>query len=258
MIIVIADDEALALKATVNAVREALPGADIHDFIRWSALLEFAETNSVDVAFLDIHMRGITGLALAEKLKALNPRINIIFVTGYDEYKADAMDLHASGYLMKPIVAADIKEEMRFLRYPVAERKPVIVKCFGHFHIQINGVQPHFTYSRTEELFAYLIDRRGAAVSYGELSAILWEDESHLPYLKRLRADLLHTFREAGCPDVILSKRGTLSVDLDKIDCDYLDYLNRIPGSEGSFYGEYMKQYSWAEETLGYLLGNRF
>ncbi len=256
MTIVIVDDEPLALKATVSAVREALPEGEIHDFLRWSAMLEFAGTHPIDIAFLDINMRGITGLELAEKLKAQNPRINIIFVTGYDEYKGAAMDLRASGYLTKPIVAADVAEEMRFLRYPVAEKKPINVRCFGNFQMTVNGVMPHFAYRKTEELFAYLIDRRGASVSYGEISSILWEDETHIHYLKRIRSDLLAAFKALGLPDAIIAQKASLSVDLKYVSCDYIDYMNHVPGSEKSFRGEYMKQYSWAEETLGYLLGN--
>ncbi|MCQ2447213.1 MAG: response regulator, partial [Clostridia bacterium] len=69
MTIVIVDDEPLALKATVSAVREALPEGEIHDFLRWSAMLDFAGTHPIDIAFLALTMRGITGLALAGNLQ---------------------------------------------------------------------------------------------------------------------------------------------------------------------------------------------
>lgn len=253
MIITVIDDEALALRSTADAVRTALPEAEIHTFMKSSELLSFAEEKNIDIAFLDINMRGITGLEVAEKLKKITPRVNIIFVTGYDEYKGSAMDLKASGYLMKPVVADDILREFNDLRYPVRQQKPVTAKCFGNFSVQLNGAPAHFAYKKTEELLAYLIDRKGATITYGELSAILWEDDSHIHYLKKLRADLLDVFEKAGLPDVILSRKGSLSIDLSKISCDYIDYLNHVPGSENAFHGEYMSQYSWAENTLGAL-----
>ena len=254
MIISIIDDEALVLKSTAEAVQAALPDAEIHTFVKSSEFLSFAENNPIDIAFLDINMRGITGIEVAEKLKQTQPHVNIIFVTGYEEYKATAMDLHASGYLMKPVVADDILREISYLRYPVQEKKPVSVTCFGNFSVRINGTPVHFKYKKTEELFAYLVDRKGATITYGELSSILWEDDSHIHYLKKLRADLIDTFEAAGFPDVIESQKGSLRVDLSRVCCDYMDYLNRVPGSEGSFRGEYMTQYSWAESTLGALL----
>lgn len=42
-------------------------------------------------------MRGTNGVEVAKKLKGINPRMNIIFVTGFSEYTGDAMSLHASG-----------------------------------------------------------------------------------------------------------------------------------------------------------------
>ncbi len=246
----------MALRATEKAIRTALPGADIHTFMKSEELLEFAGKEHIDIAFLDINMRGITGLELAEKLEKINSRLNIIFVTGFNDYKSEAMDLHASGYIMKPATAEDILGEIRFLRFPVVEESRVTVRCFGNFSVLIDGVPPVFIYSKTKELFAYLIDRQGAMVSNNELSAILWEDDNHTNYFKRLRSDLKSTFEHCGCGDVILSQKGSLGVDAAKISCDYFDFLNKVKGSEELFRGEYMSQYSWAEMTLGNLLNN--
>ena len=48
-------------------------------------------------------MRGRNGVEVAKRLKNANPKMNIIFVTGFSEYKSDAMDMKASGYIMKPV-----------------------------------------------------------------------------------------------------------------------------------------------------------
>lgn len=252
MTVTVIDDEPLALKATTGAVREALPDADIHSFLKCSELIGFAENNRIDVAFLDINMRGCTGIEVARKLKTYSPTVNIIFVTGYSDYKSEAMDLRASGYLTKPVVADDIRNEMRFLRFPVSVKKAVQVRCFGNFAVESDGLPIHFAYKKTEELFAYLIDRKGATVTYGELSAILWEDDSHTHYLKKLRADLKDTFEKCGASDVLIFGKGTLAVDRSKVDCDYYDFLEKK--DPYAFFGEYMTQYSWAELTLGQLM----
>ena len=102
------DDEALALKMLEMCVKKVKPDADVAAFDDWEDLLADAEKNGCDVAFLDIHMRGMTGVEVAKRLKELNPKMNIIFVTGFSEYKADAMDMRASGYIMKPVTKEDV------------------------------------------------------------------------------------------------------------------------------------------------------
>lgn len=40
---------------------------------------------------------------LKRRLKAINPKINIIFTLGYMEYAVNAIALRVSGYVTKPI-----------------------------------------------------------------------------------------------------------------------------------------------------------
>ena len=55
-----------------------------------------------DLAFLDIQMQEMDGITLAKKLKEENGKIALFFVTNFDEYQDDAMDLHAFRYFSKP------------------------------------------------------------------------------------------------------------------------------------------------------------
>lgn len=113
MRILCVDDEPLMLQMLEMAVKEAKPDADITAFDDQDELLEDAKSGGCDIAFLDIHMRGMNGVELAKELKAVNPKMNIIFVTGFSEYAGDAMSLHASGYIMKPVTAEKIKRSLR-------------------------------------------------------------------------------------------------------------------------------------------------
>ena len=132
MRILCVDDEPLMLQMLEMAVREAQPDADITAFSKQTDLLNEAKANGCDIAFLDIHMRGMNGVELAKELKAVNPKMNIIFVTGYSEYTGDAMRLHASGYIMKPVTAEDVAHELSDLRFPVVPKENAILKvqCF--------------------------------------------------------------------------------------------------------------------------------
>mgnify|MGYP000916634104 CR=1 FL=1 len=126
MKIIAIDDEPLAREMLVEAITEATEGdAEITAFAKPSALLTYARDHQVEIAFLDISMRGMTGVDLAKAMKALIPAVNIIFVTGYDDYTGDAMALHASGYIMKPVTADKVKKNWPIfgIRFPRQNRR---------------------------------------------------------------------------------------------------------------------------------------
>ena len=196
MRIIAADDEALMLDMLTDRIRQACPQGEIHPFSSARRLLAWLEETGegFDVAFLDIEMPGMSGIALAQRLKELCPRGNLIFVTGFSQYMAEAFQLHASGYIRKPVTVKAVEEELRNLRYPVQERAaPTLrVQAFGNFEVFYGGRPVHFSRSRTKELFAYLIDRRGAGSTMGELISILWEGRLDTPSIRSPAAQPHH------------------------------------------------------------------
>ena len=79
MKILAVDDERMALESLLEAIEEVLPNEEIHSFIQADEALEFVKSNDVDIAFLDIKMRGTTGIELAKESKDIHPNTNIIF-----------------------------------------------------------------------------------------------------------------------------------------------------------------------------------
>ena len=77
-------------------------------------------------------MRGMGGLALAEKIIELRPNCKIVFCTGYEEYALPAFKLHASGYLMKPISAEDVQVEIDNIKGVRQREKLLTISCFGN------------------------------------------------------------------------------------------------------------------------------
>ena len=59
MNLLLIDDEPLLLMQLEGAVKEVLPDARIHSFVKAREGLEYAKTEKPDIAFLDIQMRGI-------------------------------------------------------------------------------------------------------------------------------------------------------------------------------------------------------
>lgn len=249
MNVIVVDDERLILMGETLMVKKVLPGANVSSFREGSEALEYARANQIDIAFLDINLGNANGLELTRKLQLLNPRVNIIYCTGFSEYALDAFALHSCDYLMKPLTEAKVQNALSYLRYPVAEEKKVIVQCFGNFEVFMGGQPVRFRYIRTKELFAYLIDRRGV-VSTKEIMAALFEEDTKGSYFRNLKVDLIGTFEALGMEEFIVQERGRLGIRRDLVECDYYEYLD---GRTELFHGEYMSQYSFAEETLAHL-----
>lgn len=255
MNVIAVDDERNALETLVEAIQEAAPNAEVHDFRNADEALAYAAEHPFDIAFLDIEMRGISGIELAKRLKGLNSQVNIIFVTGYSQYMGDALHLRASGYVMKPTTKEGVQEELENLRNPVKRqtRKRVWAQTFGNFEVFVDSQPLHFKYNRSKEILAYLIDRRGALCTNGELASALWEDESgdlkKAAYLRKLRSDLIHTLENADCADILVVQSGKLGIVPEKIECDYFDWNDGKAYALNAYHGEYMSQFSWSEMT---------
>lgn len=250
MKIIAVDDEKIALEALSNAIKAIVAEDEVISFRYPEDAIEYVKEHSCDIAFLDVEMAGMSGVELAEELKKYNSEINIVFCTGYGNYRDKAFELHASGYLMKPITPEKVKRELENLRRPIFERKRLKVQTFGNFEIYVDGNPLAFKYRRTKELFAYLVDRVGALCTVGEIMGILFEDEGgREDYFQKLRRDLLSTLEEVGCEKAIVHKRGMLGVAITEIQCDYYDCLNQKKDFATSYFGEYMSQYSFAEYT---------
>lgn len=256
MIAIAVDDEVLMLGALVEAIKASPDITEITKFSNCEEALEFAKGNSVDIAFLDINMRGMGGLALADQIVTACPECKIVFCTGYEEYAIPAFKLHASGYLLKPVSAEDVQMEIDNIKGVRQKEKPMEVKCFGNFEVYAKGEKLTFKRSKTKELFAFLIDRNGAGVSVGEIEAALWENEEEQKnsnYIHQLFRDLRQTLEVIGVEDIFERNNYLYSVNPEKIDCDYFKYLK---SGKPEFMGEYMSQYSWAERTCGMLWRN--
>jgi two-component system LytT family response regulator len=255
------DDEEMALHILQRAIGEAIPNADQQCCCNVDAALEAVRGGFLpDIAFLDIELPGIGGLELAKHIKLLSPKTNIIFVTGYSQYAAEAYSLHARGYIMKPVTAQRICEELEAWESAVSlpsDRHRVRVQCFGNFEVFVDGAPLRFVRSQTLELLAYLVDRRGAAVNTEQLCAVLWEDSADISgqkmKLRHLLSDLNTTLKSVGADGILSKQRNRFAAVVDSFDCDYYDYVSGIPSAINQYRGEYMSQYSWAEITLGAL-----
>ena len=248
------DDEELVLRDLERTLHEVLSEFELKCFGHSAQALEYLQQNEVEVAFLDIEMGNISGIELAKQFKEIQPSLHIIFVTAYPQYAVEAFAIHATGYLLKPVLAEDLKRELTFIYKDLGEGKRVRIQTFGGFAMYVDGEKIDFARNRTRELMAYLVDRRGGAVTTREMCAVLWEDEpysvSQKNYFHQLLHDLRNTLNKKGVGDILIKRRNSISLDTSKVECDCYQFLKGDAKAVNSYWKNYLPEYSWAEFTI--------
>ena len=119
MKIVCVDDHPIMLKGLLQSVEQILPQASISAFGHAEDALGFAKENGCDVLISEIELGDSNGLMLAKKIKKLNPKVNIIFLTVCDEkeHAKEVLKIKPSGYLLKPAKKEQLEAELKNLRY---------------------------------------------------------------------------------------------------------------------------------------------
>ena len=264
MLIFVIDDERPLLAGEERTIREVVPDAkmlcfnDAEDAM--AAVTEHGE--KPDIVFCDIEMPGMTGLEFAVKLKKTAPDARIIFVTGFSKYAIEAFKVKAHGYLLKPLTADAVREELSSLPESYKAADPMQtdklqVRCFGHFEVFWHGEPLLFQRKQTKELLAFLVDCEGKACTSEEISAALWENETDrsaaAQRIRNLVSDLKQTLHSIGMDRLLIRSRRQLAIRRDCLECDYYRMLAGDVSELNAFRGEYMVDYSWAELTAGKL-----
>ena len=227
--------------------------------------IAIAEKTPVYVAFLDVDMPGMNGLELAKVIEEKNLARNIVFVTGYPDYSLDAWNTQASGFLVKPVQRTKLEACLKKLRDPEGKAEAPAEAadllqffCFGIFEIMFRGKPLHFKRRKCKEFLAYLIDRKGAIVTTGDLRFILWDEgedtEEKASYVRVLAWEIRTVLAQIGQEHVFYHEKNGYGLDITKVKCDYYDYLAGDEAARRAFQQEYMSQYSWAYMTLATLL----
>lgn len=91
-----------------------------------SAVSDFAKYRP-DVAFVDIDLKGENGLECAKVLTELNPKLKVIFATAHSEYMANAFEIYAFDYLVKPFNVERVVKTLSRIKNKTAEETAATV-----------------------------------------------------------------------------------------------------------------------------------
>ncbi len=268
MRVIAVDDEPMALMNLALKLDEIPLVGEYHTFEEGEEAIAWLRENKADAAFLDINMQPMSGIALAQEIQKLCPECAIIFLTGYSDYAVEAFSMKVSGYLMKPVSIEDLERELSFAEDAAKVRNAgeelleekedkLKVQCFGNFEVFKKGAVVKFSRAKSKELFAFLVDRKGASVTMAEIGAALWGDgrfdRSRNNQIHSFLHELVKSLDAVGAEDIVIRKRNAISINRDLIDCDFYRLIDGDETAEKAYTGEYMSQYWWAEITAGEL-----
>lgn len=98
-------------------------------------LLKIANTQELDIVFLDIEMDGMDGLETGKMIRDQFEDVVIVFITGYKDYALESYEINAFNYIMKPLtrdkftkIFLDTKKRVDEIRFINENEKNFIVK----------------------------------------------------------------------------------------------------------------------------------
>ena len=226
------DNDENALYNLRQEIKDIYPSAKIAAFCEVTQVLTYLneqEHRKLDYAFLDTCLCGLPGIELARVIREYNPKTKIIFCTEHSENALEAFSVHAAAYLLKPITEDKLRRELNELERmneEIPEPPRLVVHTFGNFEAFWKGRPLDWERDKAKELLAYLVDRRGAAVSSAEIALVLLGDDAKVRNVQTIISSLRKTLNSVGAGDVLIKRRNRTAIDVSKIQCDMYDFLD--------------------------------
>lgn len=110
--IAVCDDESTIVELVTSYIRSLYNNhkVEIIEALSGEQLLKKVENKEIDVAFLDIEMKGMDGISLARKVRKKYEDCIIVFITGFKDRALEAFDVDAFQYILKPIAEKKLKK----------------------------------------------------------------------------------------------------------------------------------------------------
>lgn len=118
--VLIVEDEPIMGQILLSYLSAYFEVSNLRIACNGSEALEAVEEQVPDLVFIDVGIPDIDGLSIATKIKTVNPDIFLIFVTGYPQYAAQAFQLDAIDYLVKPITEESVKRSISKIKKVLA------------------------------------------------------------------------------------------------------------------------------------------
>ena len=123
--IIFADDEEQLRQAIVKKIDwESIGFKLVGEAGNGAEALDLVEKLKPDVLLTDIQMPFVSGIELARQVREVHPSTQIAFLSGHDDfiYAQKAIQYNIISYLLKPISAVELTEELSKIREKIDEQ----------------------------------------------------------------------------------------------------------------------------------------
>ncbi|HVI40381.1 MAG TPA: response regulator, partial [Anaerovoracaceae bacterium] len=177
-----------------------------------------------DAALLDIQMPEMTGLELADCLSAMSPEISLVFITAFNNYAAEAFELNAVDYILKPIRQERLSKTLDKIRKEVAEKEKTVrnstagvtIQAFGKMVVSSGDTVLKWKRHKSSEIFAYLLHQQGTPVHKEKICEMMWPEydpQKALTYLQTIMYQL---------------RKNIAEISGSRIQIEYADHCYRL------------------------------
>lgn len=152
--LIIADDEYELRQALIHTVDwESIGFCVVGEAENGIEAIELVEKLEPDLLLTDIKMPFLNGIELARQVRMIRPAMNIAFLSGYDDfsYAQQAIQYNIISYILKPISADELKNEMIKIHNKMDQRVEELIKY------KAAGVNESFSKEQERDLFLYSI-----------------------------------------------------------------------------------------------------
>lgn len=123
--VVVADDEEELRRALIRRVDwECIGFSVVGEAENGMEALELVEKYEPDLLLTDIRMPFLSGIELARQVREVRPTTQIAFLSGFDDfsYAQQAIQYNIVSYMLKPISASELTEELVKIRKKIDEK----------------------------------------------------------------------------------------------------------------------------------------
>ncbi|PRZ22021.1 LytR/AlgR family response regulator transcription factor [Flavobacterium granuli] len=168
---VLIDDEPLATEVLLNYFTNFTDFEIIGTFRNPIEALEFINSNTVDVVFLEIHMPVMTGFEL---IRLIGNKTKVVITTAFREFAAESYELDVLDYLVKPIPLP------RFIK--CIHKIEADYNLKNNFKIESLKIDPHIFIKVDKKMVKIIIDEILFIEGMKEYIKLVTADKSYITH----------------------------------------------------------------------------
>ena len=159
---IIVDDELPAIQELSYFIKNFSSIKILEEFDDSIKALEYVQSHTIDIIFLDINMPKLDGMTLSRVINTQKPKPILVFISAYREYALEAFEVAAFDYILKPYSENRIVETLQRIENSPSTKfinnKITLWKSEKLFVLNINDI--YYCESQEHDLLIYTKDNQ--------------------------------------------------------------------------------------------------